>query len=145
MGRYWLVGACLLASGCVSVGFGRKVTTDELVLRQEVEAYYNDVQRAFAAGNPDALSSLFSPSITKPMTLPEIRAWSQKFFSENGRASFKIEKLEFESLGFSDASVVLTYSVRTSGGKGDFSGIERNILVKRNGRWFTASWERLSP
>ncbi len=137
----------LAASACsvFDVGFGRKVSDDELRLRTDVRAYYDEVIAAFALGNADALTRLFDPAIAKPMTRDQIQAWGTKFFAENGGAAFKVERLEFERLGFENAVVLLTYSVKTKGGKGDFGGTERDYLVKRGKRWIMTSWEKADP
>lgn len=137
-----LVAAALL-SGCGYVGFGRGVTTDEMILQQEIRSFYNDVQRAFTVSNPDALASLFDPSITHPMTHAEIKAWGEKFFGEHKDSRFKIEKLEFNELGYLQAVVTLTYKVETPDGKGGFGGTEEDKLVKRRKRWYVASWDKV--
>ena len=85
----------LLASGCGYVSFGRRVSQEETILIQEIRSYYGQVQRAFAAGNAQALAGLFDSSIVKPMTHAQIVAWGEKFFAENGPARFRIESLEF--------------------------------------------------
>ena len=138
-----LLLAALLLQGCayVDVGFGRKVSEDELRLRTEVRAYYDDVVRAFAAGNPDALTQLFDAAIAKPMTRDQIQAWGRKFFGEHGPARFKIEKVDYERLGYENAVVLLTYRVETKDGKGGFGGTERDTLVKRGRRWTMTEWE----
>ena len=66
----------------------------------------------------------------------------QKFFSENGPAVFKIERVEYERLGYENAVVLLTYRVETKNGKGNFGGTERDVLVKRGRRWIMTSWEK---
>jgi hypothetical protein len=137
-----LVGLSGLLS-CSYISFQRPPTDDEILLRQSLKAYYNEVQSAFAAGNPAALASLFSPSITRPMTQGEIRAWADKFFAEHGRARFKIKGLEIEELSFVRAVVTLTYSVETPDGKGGFAGTERDILERARGRWSIAAWDKL--
>lgn len=132
---------CVGACAYVDVGFGRKVSDDELRLRAEVRAYYDDVVRAFAAGNPDALTMLFDAAIAKPMTRDQIQAWGRKFFGEHGPARFKVEKIEYERLGYENAVVLLTYKVETTDGKGGFGGTERDVLVKRGRRWSMTEWE----
>lgn len=135
----------LLACGCSSfeVGFGRTVSDDELRLRGDVRAYYDEVARAFALGDADGLTRLFDPAIAKPMTREQIQAWGAKFFGEHGGASFKVERLEYERLGFENAVVLLTYSVKTKSGVGGFGGTERDYLVKRGKRWIMTSWEKV--
>lgn len=143
--RRLALASLLLLSGCITVGFGRKIGDDELRLRDEVKAYYAQVASAFAAGNEQALAELFDPAIAVPMTQEQIQAWGKKFFAENGPAAFKVEKLEFEGLGRVEGVVLLTYRVETRDGKGSFGGVERDRLVKRGRRWFVASWEKVSP
>ncbi|MBI3551799.1 MAG: nuclear transport factor 2 family protein [Elusimicrobia bacterium] len=134
-----------LGSACAGISFGRRVTDDEVILQQEIHSYYNQVQEAFATANPDALVSLFSPSITHPMSHQEIKAWAEKFFKENRNGHFKIEKLSFEGLSYIKASVVLTYKVETPEHKGDFGGTERDTLVKDHGHWYVAGWDKVDP
>ena len=129
---------------CVRLDFGRKVGDDELRLRREVEGYYVDVAAAFAAGSPDALTRLFDPSITKPMNEEKIHAWAREFFGKHGPARFKIEKLEFDRLGYESAVVTMTYRVETKDGKGSFGGVERDELARKRGRWLMTAWEKVS-
>lgn len=133
----------LVFAGCKYISFGRRMSNDEIRLQQEIRAYYGDVQRAFAAGNAQALAALFDSSIVKPMTYAQILAWGEKFFSENGPARFRIESLEFDALGHRQADVVMKYRVVTKDGKGDFGGVEADRLVKRGGRWYMTEWEKL--
>ncbi len=137
-----LAAAALLTSACGYVSFERPKTADELRLEQSLRAYYGEVREAFAVGNPDALASLFSPSITHPMTQREIRDWATKFFAEHGRARFRIESLEIDELGFVRAVTTLTYRVETPDGKGSFAGTERDVLERRESRWFVSSWDK---
>lgn len=132
-----------LAASCGWVSFGRKVSDDELRLRSEVRAYYDDVARAFASGNADALTLLFDPAIARPMTRAQIQAWGADFFKEHGPASFKVEKVDYERLGYESAVVVLTYRVETKDGKGAFGGVERDELAKRSRRWTVTAWEKI--
>jgi hypothetical protein len=136
--------AALLLGSCGYVSFGRKVGDDELRLRSDVRAYYDEVVTAFAAGNADALALLFDAAIAKPMTRDQILAWGKKFFGEHGAASFKVEKVDYERLGYENAVVLLAYRVETKDGKGNFGGVERDYLVKRGRRWVVASWEPVS-
>lgn len=138
-----LLGAALLAAGCVRLSFARE-DEDARRLRGEIHAYYAEVAAAFATGSAEALAARFDPAIAKPMTHARIREWGEGFFGEHGPASFKAEKVEFESLGYREAVVVLTYRVKTRSGKGDFAGVERDFLVKRNGRWAVSAWDKLS-
>jgi len=144
MGRAALAPLLLLA-GCVAVGFGRKVDDRELLLRDQVKAYYARVSAAFAAGNEQALAALFDPAIVKPMTRERIEAWGRDFFAAHGPAAFRAEKIEIESIGYVEAVVRLTYRVETRDGKGSFGGVERDHLVRRKGRWFVDSWEKEEP
>lgn len=144
MRHAWLATLLLAGLGaCGYVSFGRKVGTAEWILQQEIRSYYDNVQLAFAAGNPQALAGLFDPGIAKPMTQTEILAWGEKFFGEHKKARFRIEKLVFDELGYLQAVVTLTYRVETPEGRGDFGGTERDALVKRRGRWYISAWEKL--
>ncbi len=135
-----LLAAALLAS-CAYVSFGRKVSDDELRLRADVRAYYDEVVLAFAAGNSGALTLLFDAAIAKPMTRERIEAWGKDFFAKHGPAKFKIEKVEYERLGYENAVVLLAYRVETKDGAGNFGGVERDYLTKRGRRWLVTSWE----
>jgi hypothetical protein len=140
--RALLLAALAASSACGYVSFGRKVSDDEQRLRSSVRAYYDEVVAAFAVGNPDALILLFDGAIAKPMTSEQIKAWGVKFFKENGPASFKIDRVEYERLGYENAVVLLTYHVKTKSGKGNFGGTERDVLVKRGKRWVITEWEK---
>lgn len=142
MRRLALVLAVLAAS-CGHVSFERKVTDDELRLRTEVREYYDEVARAFASGNAEALTRLFDAAVAKPMTRAQIQAWAEDFFGAHGPASFKVLKVEYERLGYESAVVVLTYRVQTKDGEGSFGGVERDELVKHGRRWAVTSWEKL--
>ena len=142
--------ACLLflglsLSSCDFISFTRRQSDDEILLQQEVRGYYTEVEQAFAAGNPQALASLFSSDITHPMTQPEILAWGQKFFAANKNAHFKIEKLTIDEISYIRAVVTLTYKVETPSGKGDFAGTEIDTLAKQHGHWYVASWDKVVP
>jgi hypothetical protein len=132
----------MLLASCGYVSFGRKISDDEMRLRSEVRAYYDEVAQAFAAGNADALALLFDAAIGKPMTREKITEWGRDFFGTHGPASFKVERVEFERLGHENAVVLLTYRVETRDGKGNFGGKERDVLVKHGRRWVVASWEK---
>lgn len=136
--------AAVLLSSCGYVSFGRKVTDDELRLRSDVRAYYDEVARAFATGNADALTLLFDGAIAKPMTREQIAAWGKDFFAKHGAAKFKVETVEYERLGYENAVVLLTYRVETKDGTGDFGGVERDHLTKRGRRWVITAWEKVS-
>ena len=131
-----------LLAGCLRLGFERRATTEEIVLKAEIRAFYGQVQQAFAAGTPRALAALFSPTIARPMSHAEILAWAERFFSEHGHARFRVERLEFDELGHLQALVTLTYRVETPGGRGDFGGTEQDTLVKTSGRWTISAWEK---
>lgn len=141
--RALLLLAAALASSCGHVSFGRAVSDDELRLRASVRGYYDEAAQAFAAGNHEALALLFDAAIAKPMTREQISAWGKEFFAKHGPASFKVERVEFERLGFENAVVLLTYRVETSDGKGSFGGTERDSLAKRGKRWVVTSWEKV--
>lgn len=142
MRRVPLIALLLALSGCGFVSFRKAPTDEEVRLTGEVRAYYAEIQRAFAAGNTQALSSLFDASITRPMSKPEIDAWAEKFFAEHGRARFRILSFEIDDLGHEQAQVTLKYAVEPADGKGGFGGTEQDSLVKRGGRWYTRAWER---
>lgn len=132
-----------LGSACVSVDMGRRLSDDERRLQRELEAYYLEASAAFATGSAEALAALYDPSISRPMTLTQIREWGVKFFGEHGPARFKVEKLEFDRVGYENAVVTLTYKVQTKDGKGDFGGVEQDIFVKKKGRWLMTAWEKV--
>jgi hypothetical protein len=135
----------LLAAGsaCVWLDMGRRVSDDERRIQRELEAYYVEAAAAFATGSAEALAALYDPAISKPMTLPQIRDWGVKFFGEHGPARFKVEKLEFDRVGYENAVVTLTYKVETKTGKGDFGGVEQDVFVKKKGRWLMTEWEKV--
>jgi len=137
--------ASLLLGGCgvFTVDFGRKVSDEELIVRDDIRSYYDEVAAAFAAGNADALAALFDPGIARPMTREQIRAWGTDFFKKHGPARFKIEGLDFERAGHVSAAVVLTYRVETRDGDGSFGGTERDELVKHGRRWSVTAWEKV--
>ena len=143
MRRWVAVALSVGLAGCGWVGFRKPLGDDELRLSSEVRAYYAEVQRAFAAGNAQALSALFDAGIVAPMTKPQVDAWAEKFFAEHGRARLRILALTIDDLGLQRAVVTLRYSVVTPDGKGGFAGAERDTLVRRAGRWYTAAWEKL--
>ncbi len=141
--RALLILAAVLLSSCAYVSFGRKVSDDELRLRSDVRAYYDEVVQAFALGNENALVMLFDAAITKPMTRDQIQVWGKDFFKKYGAASFKVEHIEYERLGYESAVVLLTYRVETKNGNGNFGGTERDYLLKRGRRWVVTSWEKV--
>ncbi|MBI4371518.1 MAG: hypothetical protein HY552_04395 [Elusimicrobia bacterium] len=138
-----LAGLALLAAGCLEVGFGRKVSGEELHLRAEIGSYYDQIAAGFAAGNADAIAELFDSAIAKPMTKEEIRAKGRELFGKHGAASFRIHAMEFERVGPASAVVTLTYSVTTRDGAVSFGGTERDKLIQRGGRWYITAWEKL--
>ncbi len=143
--RALAAGLALTLAGCggLTFEFGRKVSNEELILRDELRAYYSEVAETFAAGNAEALSQLFDPGISHPMTQEQIRAWGDDFFKTHGPAGFKVVNLEFEKVGHIAAEVVLTYRVVTRDGQGSFAGVERDRLVKRGRRWSVTAWDKL--
>lgn len=144
MRALFLAAAAALLASCGYVSFGRAVSDEEMLLRDSVRGYYDEVAVAFAAGNADALALLFDASIAKPMTRDQITAWGRDFFAKHGPGRFKVVKLEYERLGHESAVVLLTYRVETLDGKGDFGGVERDYLAKRGKRWLVTSWEKVS-
>ncbi|MDX6768645.1 MAG: hypothetical protein SF051_03875 [Elusimicrobiota bacterium] len=141
--RRALLLVLLAAGACVRLDFGRRVSDDELRLRRELEGYYLDAAAAFAAASPEALAALYDPAITRPMTREKIREWGVEFFGKHGPARFKVEKLEFDRLGYQDAVVTLTYRVETRDGEGSFGGVEQDEFVKKGGRWLMTGWEKV--
>jgi hypothetical protein len=139
-----LAGAVGLLGGCISLNFGRPVSEEELILRDGIKAYYNEVGAAFAGANSDALANLYDAGIARPMTQDKIRDWGKDFFAKHGPASFKILKLEFEQVGHVSAVVTITYRVETKDGEGSFGGTERDELAHRaERRWYVTAWEKL--
>ena len=143
MSAFWAVLAAALLAGCGYVSFRKPPTDQEIRTRAELREYYEGVQRAFAAGNSQALASMFDASITKPMSKPQIEKWAEDFFKEHGRAAFRVVKLELDELGPGRAVATLTYKVETPSGKGSFGGTVRDELVKRHGRWYMTAWEKI--
>lgn len=141
--KAFMLAAAALASSCGWVSFGRAVSDDELRLRASVRAYYDEAAQAFAAGNHEALALLFDAAIAKPMTREQISAWGKEFFAKRGPAAFKVQRIEFERLGFENAVVLLTYRVETADGKGSFGGTERDTLARRGKRWVVTGWEKV--
>ena len=143
--RPWpLLAAALAFSSCVSLNFGRPVSEEEIILRDEIRSYYDSVGAAFAAGNADALANLYDAGIARPMTQEKIRAWGQDFFAKHGPASFKLLKIDFERVGHVSAVVTIVYRVETRDGQGSFGGTERDELVQRTGRrWYVTAWDKL--
>lgn len=137
-----------LAAGCssFSLNFGRPVTEEEMILREQIRSYYDQVAAAFAAGNADALAGLFDAGIARPMTQDKIRAWAKEFFEKHGPAGFKVSKIDYERVGHVTSVVTITYRVTTRDGDGSFGGTERDQLVQRTGRqWYVTAWDKLSP
>jgi len=138
-----VLAAAAFGSGCGYISFQKPLTNDEVRLEAEVREYYDEVAQSFATGNADALASLFLSSITHPMTQDQIRDWGRKFFADNGAAHFKLRKIEFEELSYIRAAVTISYVVETKGARGDFGGVEHDELVRHQGRWFVASWDKV--
>lgn len=134
---------CTSLSGCGWISFARNKTQDELVLESAIRSYYDEVKTVFAVGNPDALAALFTPSISKPMTQPQIRDWAQKFFSAHHGVTMHIDAMDIEQVGWQKALVDIKYRVTTSDGAGAFVGEETDSLVHQNGRWFIDSWVKV--
>lgn len=138
-----LTASILLLAGCGLVKIGPAKPLRQSVAEQELRDYYAQVQLAFARADEGALTELFDPSITKPMTRAQIRAWAKEFFTKNGRSRFIIEDLELVDLGPGRAVARLKYRVVTPGGKGDFAGAEMDVLEKKAGRWRITGWEKV--
>lgn len=138
-----LASAAILGScSYVALDFSKPLSPREIALEQEIRSLYAQVQAAFAAGNADLLTDLFSPSITHPMTHEEIRAWSRDFFARNGRARFHIQSFSFDKLSYVQPVVTLKYRVETPSGKDDFGAVETDTLAQINGRWYIAAWDK---
>jgi hypothetical protein len=136
--------AAAVLGGCVSLNFGRPVSEEEVILRDEIRAYYNEVGATFAAANADALANLYDAGIARPMTKDKIREWGNDFFAKHGPASFKITKIDFEQVGHVSAVVTIAYRVDTRDGAGSFAGTERDELAHRDGRrWYVTAWDKL--
>jgi hypothetical protein len=130
--------------GCISLSFGRPVSEEELILREQIRSYYDEVGAAFAAGNSDLLADLYDAGIARPMTQDKIRAWGKDFFDKHGPASFKMLKIEYEQVGHVTSVVTITYRVETRDGQGSFGGTERDQLIQRTGRhWYVTAWDKL--
>ena len=139
-----LLAAAGLAGACAYVGFDRGLSPDEIVLQQEIRAYFNEMQEAFAAGNAQALASLFDPSITHPMNQDEIEARAGAFFAANKGAHLGIDRVSFEELGMQRAVVTAAYKAEALQASSALQGVERATLVKRRGRWYVSRWEEAS-
>lgn len=142
-GRLAVVAAVLLWSGCSYISFQKPPTVDELALEGEVREFYDEMSQAFASANPEALTSLYASTLAHPMTQDQVRAWARKFFADNGPAHLKLKKVEFDELSYIRAVVMVDYAVETKGARGDFSGVERDVLERHQGRWFIASWDKV--
>ena len=139
-----LAAVAALLGGCFSVNFGRSVSEEEIILRDQIRSYYDEVGAAFAGGNADLLAALYAEGIARPMTKDKIRAWGTEFFGKHGPASFKIVKIDYERVGHVSAVVTITYRVETRDGEGSFGGTERDELVQRGGRrWYVTAWDKL--
>jgi hypothetical protein len=139
-----LAAAAAVLGGCITLDFGRSVSQEEIILRDEIRSYYDEVGSAFAAGNPDLLAELYDAGIARPMTQDQIRSWGKDFFEKHGPANFKVVKIDYERVGHVSAVVTITYRVETRGGDGSFGGTERDELVQRKGRrWYVTAWDKL--
>ena len=139
-----LATAAALLGGCISLNFGRPVTEEEIILREQIRSYYDEVGAAFAAGNSDLLADLYDAGIARPMTQDKIRAWGADFFKKHGPASFKLVKIDFEQVGHVTSVVTIVYRVETRDGEGSFGGAERDELIQRTGRhWYVTGWDKL--
>ena len=144
------LGALLAAAGlagagaCAYISFNRGSSHYEAVLQQEIHAYFNELEGAFAARNAEALASLFDDSITRPMAKDQIQARARAFFAGNESSHLTIDNLTFEELANSRAVVTVAYKVDTPPGRLGLGGIERATLVKRRGRWYLSNWEEAS-
>ena len=139
-----LLAAAGLAGACAYVGFDRGLSPNEIVLQQEIRAYFNEMQEAFAAGNAQAFAGLFDPSISRPLSRDQIQARAEAFFAENKTAHLRIDHLTFEELGRLGAAVTASCRVEPQPGRHALGAVERATLVKRRGRWYVASWEEAS-
>jgi hypothetical protein len=139
-----LAAVAAMFGGCISLSFGRPVSEEELILREQIRSYYDEVGAAFAAGNSDLLADLYDAGIARPMTQDKIRAWGKDFFDKHGPASFKMLKIEYEQVGHVTSVVTITYRVETRDGQGSFGGTERDQLIQRTGRhWYVTAWDKL--
>ncbi|MDE2039632.1 MAG: nuclear transport factor 2 family protein [Elusimicrobia bacterium] len=141
--RSLLAASLLLLAGCGGVGFERPISDREFALEAEIRDFYSELGRAYSAGDAQALALLYDPGIATPMTHDQIQAWVDQFFAERGPAAFNILALSFEQLGADRAVVRIKYDVAPFGKKPGFQGFELDTLVRRFGRWYIASWERL--
>ncbi len=141
--RLALAAAAALIGGCVSLDFGRPVSSEELILRAQIRSYYDQIGAAFAAGNADMLAGLYDAGIARPMTQDKIRTWAKDFFEKHGPASFKVLKVDYERVGHVSAVVTIAYRVETRDGQGSFDVAERDELAQRAGRrWYVTAWEK---
>ena len=143
MKAWGAAAATALLAGCGWISFRKPPTDDELRVERELRAYYTQVKSAFAVGNSQALAALFDTSITRPMTKPDIESWGEKFFGEHGRARFILRSFSLDEMGAGRAVTTIRYRVETPDGKGSFDGMERDELIKKGGRWYTVSWEKI--
>ncbi len=111
--------------------------------RNSINLYYEKVVKTFADGDAKALTNLFAKNITQPMKISEIFAWAKDFFASNGPSTFVVENLVSERIDTESAVAVLTYHVNTLDNKGDFSGIERDHLLKIDGEWVISAWDKV--
>jgi hypothetical protein len=141
-----LFAALAALGGCISVGFGRAVTPEEMILRDQIRAYYSEASAAFAAGNADMLANLYDPGIARPMSRDQIHAWGLDFFAKHGPAAFKLLSIDYERVGHVSAVVTISYRVQPRDGDGSFEGTERDELAQRAGRqWYITAWDKVAP
>ena len=140
-----LLCSVALVSSCFPsvISFPHHNTLSTLHTNRRISLYYDKVVKTFAAGNASALTELFAKNITQPMRIGEIFDWADGFFASNGPSTFIIENLELERIDAESAVTLLTYQVKTVGNKGDFSGIERDYLIKMDGEWVVSAWDKV--
>jgi hypothetical protein len=140
--RRWgaLATAAVLLAGCGGVSFRKPASDDELRLKREVQAFYADLQRAFVAGNAQAVSLLFDAS-AKPLTRADVSAWAEKYFAANPRAWLRVAAFELDEVGYGRAVTTVELKLGPPDPEGRFGGRQTHVLVKRGGRWYIAETE----
>jgi predicted lipid-binding transport protein (Tim44 family) len=138
MGAVFIVAA----GGCACCS--REPLTREARVVKEIQLYYQAAAQAFASANAEALASLYTPDISKPMTQAQILEWGHTFFLQHPQARLLVENLAFDEIAPDEATVTLTYKVVTPDHMGEFGGKERDSFAKRE-RWLIRSWEKLEP
>ena len=150
--RCLVLGALALTVGVACSTNGKRLDApkEDVTLRAELNAYYDDAKAAFAAGSAEALAGLYDDSLVKPMTKDKVREWGVAFFKEYGPARFVVEHFDVDRVGPESAETTLTYRVDTKDGKGAFTkdgkgafgGVERDHFVKHGARWYMTAWEK---